>query len=69
VDEATRDLCFNGLKKMIKNEPLATHGMIFVGTKRLASYAKSQAGADVDLTDVLLLINHFTATFHPCGIC
>ena len=60
-------MCFKGLKKVVKNESLATHGMIFVGTKRLASYSKSGAGSDLDPTDVLLLINHFRATFHPYG--
>jgi len=57
-----------GLEKAVENEPLVTHGMLFVGTKRLVSYTKNGAGADIDRTDALLLVNQFRATFHPTGI-
>jgi hypothetical protein len=66
VDDRTRGECFKALKNALKQEPLATHGLLFVGTKLLATYSKNKA-PDIDPSDMLLLINDFRATFHPYG--
>ncbi|KAL6068015.1 hybrid polyketide synthetase [Balamuthia mandrillaris] len=64
VDDQTRTECFKKLKATMKKEPLATYGILFVGTKLLVSYSKPKT-PELDPTDVLLLINYFKATFHP----
>ncbi len=66
MDDRTRGECFKALKNALKQEPLATHGLLFVGTKLLATYSKNKA-PDIDPSDMLLLINDFRATFHPYG--
>ncbi len=67
VDDRTRGECFKALKNALKQEPLATHGLLFVGTKLLVTYSKNKA-PDLDPSDMLLIINDFRSTFHPYGI-
>lgn len=48
----------------MQRDLLVTHGLLFVGTKLLANTTRNNA-PELDPSDLLLLINDFTATFHP----
>lgn len=64
VNDSIRSNCYNYLKKGLDHLPSATHGLLFSGTKLLASYAKPKT-FDIISQDIYLMIIYFMAQFNP----
>jgi hypothetical protein len=64
VNDEIRTKCHESLKKALDELPNASHAILFVGTKQLASYSRPKV-AELTSADIFLLLLYATATFNP----